>query len=258
MYFKSVDFSTYSSIKIGQPTKVLILERDDDIPTDRYLVGGANNLLISPTPPPLMMLGKDFATIDLEDTILTVGCAMPIGRILSFAKRRNIAGFEFFAKLPSSLGGMLAMNAGVKNYEVFNILHSVNIDGRWIERDEIEYGYRYARLNGVALEARFEIGYGFNYSLLDELIKLRNNQPKEPSAGSAFKNPQDDYAGRLIEAVGLKGYRYGDMEFSNLHSNFLVNLGNGSFEEAIHLLKLAKKRVADEFGITLEEEIKLL
>jgi UDP-N-acetylmuramate dehydrogenase len=90
------------------------------------------------------------------------------------------------------------------------------------------------------------------------LIKLRNNQPKEPSAGSAFKNPQDDYAGRLIEAVGLKGYRYGDMEFSNLHSNFLVNLGNGSFEEAIHLLKLAKKRVADEFGITLEEEIKLL
>ena len=66
MFFKTIDFSKYSSIKVGQPAEVLMIELDDKIPSNRYLIGGANNLLISPTPPPLMMLSKDFATIEQE------------------------------------------------------------------------------------------------------------------------------------------------------------------------------------------------
>ena len=115
MYFKTIDFSKYSSIKVGQPTEVLIIEGNDTIPTDRYLIGGANNLLVSPTPPPLMMLGKDFETIKEENGFLYIGAAMPTGRIVSYAKKHDISGFEFCSKLPGSLGGMLAMNAGVRN-----------------------------------------------------------------------------------------------------------------------------------------------
>ena len=258
MFFKTIDFSKYASIKIGQSTEVLILEKNDPVPKDRYLIGGANNLLISPAPPPLMMLGKDFAFIEEKDGMLVIGAAMPTGRIVSYAKRHDIAGFEFCAKLPGTLGGMLAMNAGVKNYEIFNILHSIEIDGTWIPKTKIKYGYRYADLGGIATAAKFKMQKGFDQVLLKTLLELRNNQPGEPSAGSAFKNPPGDHAGRLIEAVGLKGTKRGNMQWSEIHANFLVNLGGGTYEDANTLLMLAKEKVKNHYGITLEEEIRHL
>jgi len=258
MQSRLIDFSRYSSIKIGPTREVLILQRGDTIPNDRYLIGGANNLLLSPNPPPLMMLGKEFATIELESNMLTIGASMPTGRIVSFARKHDISGFEFCAKLPGMLGGLLAMNAGVKKYEIFNILDSVEIDDGWVPKEQIAHGYRYAHLGGVATAAKFKIKHGFSQTLLDELVALRANQPKEPSAGSAFKNPAGDSTGRLIEAVGLKGSRRGAMAWSEIHANFLVNLGGGSYEDAIHLIELAKERVYGEFGIALEQEIQIL
>ncbi len=258
MYFKTIDFSKYSSIKVGQPTQVLMIEEGDTIPEDRYLIGGANNLLVSSAPPPLMMLSKDFATITQEENMLVIGAAMPTGRIVSYAKKHDIGGFEFCAKLPGTLGGMLAMNAGVKAYEIFNILHSVKINDEWISAKEIEHGYRFAKLKGIATHAKFEIRHGFDQKLLDELLTLRSNQPLEPSAGSVFKNPEGDYAGRLIEAVGLKGVRKGQMQWSTVHANFLVNLGGGTYEEAKSLIDLAKSEVLNRFNVVLIEEIKIL
>ncbi len=258
MFFKTIDFSKYSSIKIGQPAEVLIIEKGDVIPTDRYLIGGANNLLVSPTPPPLMMLSKDFASIEKKDDMLIIGAAMPTGRIVSYTKKHNIFGFEFCAKLPGTLGGMLAMNAGVKEYEIFNILHSIKINGEWILAGEIAHGYRFAKLNGIATHAKFKIKKGFDQTLLDTLLSLRSNQPHNPSAGSAFKNPEGDHAGHLIEAAGLKGSRKGDMQWSDIHANFLVNLGEGTFKDAKYLIDLAKEEIFKEFNIALKEEIKLL
>jgi len=258
LYFKTIDFSKYSSIKVGQPTEVLMLEKGDKAPKDRYLIGGANNLLISPTPPALMMLSKDFSYIQPEGDYLEIGAAMPTGRIVSYMKKNNIAGFEFCSKLPGTLGGMLAMNAGVKEYEVFNILDSVEINGHWIPKGEILHGYRFAKLDGVITAAKFKIEKGFSQTLLDTLLKLRSNQPNDPSAGSAFKNPVGYSAGKLIEEAGLKGLKKGGMAWSEVHANFLVNLGNGNFEEAKYLIDLAKKRVLEKFNVELIEEIKLL
>jgi UDP-N-acetylmuramate dehydrogenase len=123
VYTKVINFSTYSSIHIGQPEEVLVIEGGDTIPQGYTIIGGANNLLLSPAPPPLMMLSKDFAVIAQEDGLLKIGAAVPTGRIISYVKKYDIAGFEFCAKLPGTLGGMLAMNAGVKEYEIFNIKH---------------------------------------------------------------------------------------------------------------------------------------
>jgi len=258
MKVREIDFSKYSSIKVGSTQNVLVLEDGDEIPKDHFIIGGANNLLVSPTPPPLMMLGKSFDYMRIEDGYLEVGCATKTGRLLSFAKKNNIANLEFIAKLPGTIGGMVAMNAGVKSYEIFNQIIEVELNGKWIKRKDIEYGYRFAKLNGIATKIRLNLEYGFSEELKDELIKLRNNQPKEPSAGSAFKNPKGDYAGRLIEAVGLKGYQKGGMAWSNIHSNFLVNLGDGTFDEAIELIELAKNRVYKEFGVMLEEEVQII
>ena len=258
MYFKTIDFSKFSSIKVGRPIEVLMIEREDRVPNDRLIIGHANNLLVSDSPKPLMMLSKDFSFIELKEESLTIGCATPTGKILSFAKKHNLAGFEFVSKLPGSLGGMIAMNAGVKSYEIFNILEAVKINNIWKKREEIEYGYRFAKLDGVATEVRFKVKKGFSKPLLEELINLRSNQPKTPSAGSAFKNPLNDYAGRLIEEVGLKGVSKGAMQWSEVHANFLVNHGGGTFEEATYLIDLAKTRVFEKFDILLREEIGIL
>ena len=258
MFMRIIDFSKFSSIKVGSTIEVMMLEIDDTIPTNRVIIGHANNLLLSSSPPPLMMLSKDFSFIKLDDNILTIGCATPIGKILSFAKKNNLAGFEFISKLPGSLGGMIAMNAGVKSYEIFNILDSVKIDNRWIEKKSLEHGYRFANLSGIATEVRFKVTKGFDKNLLEELVTLRSNQPKTPSAGSAFKNPEGDYAGRLIEEVGLKGVSKGAMQWSEVHANFLVNHGGGTFEDAKYLIDLAKNEVFKKFDILLKEEIRIL
>ena len=258
MYLKTIDFSKFSSIKVGTPTEVLMLELDDEIPNDRMIIGHANNLLVSSNAQPLMMLSKDFSFIRLENDILRVGCATPTGKLLSFAKKNDLKGFEFISKLPGSIGGMIAMNAGVKSYEIFNILDSVKIDGVWVKKSNIEHGYRFAKLGGVATEVEFKVSKGFSTELLEELIALRSNQPKTPSAGSAFKNPEGDYAGRLIEEVGLKGVSRGAMQWSEVHANFLVNNGGGTFDDAKYLIDLVKDRVFEKFGIELQEEVQIL
>ena len=91
--------------------------------------------------------------------------------------------------------------------------------------------------------------------MLKEFNKMRDNQPHVPSAGSCFKNPKGDFAGRLIQEVGLKGKRRGDMSFSEQHANFLVNNGDGTFEDAIYLINLAKEKIKEQFDIDIEEEI---
>ena len=108
------------------------------------------------------------------------------------------------------------------------------------------------------LEAAFELSYGFDTTRVEMFKKMRSNQPSTPSAGSCFKNPEGDYAGRLIEAVGLKGKRVGGMEFSSEHANFLVNHGDGTFEDAIFLIQEAQKKVFKEFSIWLECEVVVL
>ena len=257
-YLRSIDFRRFSSIKIGPTVEVLVLERGDEIPADRYLIGHANNLLVGPHPPPLMMLGRDFDYCRIEGDRLVIGASTPTGRILSFCKKHDIGGFEYVAKLPGTLGGMLAMNAGVKEYETFNLLTEVVTDRGRFPKAAVGHGYRYAELPGIALEGVFELRKGYDADLAAELLALRSNQPKEPSAGSAFKNPPGDYAGRLIEAAGLRGCRIGNMAFSSVHANFLVNLGGGTFEEAMDLIRLARKRVSERFGVVLEPEIRIL
>lgn len=255
---KSVNFSHFSSIHIGPTLDVLILENNDVLPPSYRLIGGANNVLLSPKPPPLAMLGKSYDFIHKHEDVLSIGGATPSGKILSFAKKHNLAHFELMQKLPGTLGGMVAMNAGLKEWEIFNHLIAIRTQKGWIDKSEIEHGYRFANIEGIVYEARFTCKEGFDEDLLALFKKMRDNQPPYPSAGSCFKNPEGAYAGQLIEAVGLKGKRIGNMGFSEAHANFLINYGEGTYEEALELITLAKQRVYDTFGTRLKEEIILL
>ncbi|HEX5623146.1 MAG TPA: UDP-N-acetylmuramate dehydrogenase [Sulfuricurvum sp.] len=257
MKTKTVDFSKYSSIRIGPVVEVAVIE-DDIVPEGCIIVGAANNLLVSPNPPALMMLSKQYDFIRIEKDQLIIGAATPGGKVVSFCKKNNIANFEYFSKLPGTIGGMIKMNAGLKEYEIFNHLIAVRTPKGWIPKEEIEYGYRKTSIEGVVFEASFELHEGFSHERLEMFAQMRTNQPSEASAGSCFKNPPGDYAGRLIEAVGLKGKRVGNMAFSEVHANFLVNYGGGTYEEAITLINEAQTRVLERFAIALQCEVVIL
>ena len=258
MFSKKINFAKHSSFKMGGTFDVAILDETLENPQDYYLIGGCNNILIGNNPPPLMMLSKKYDFIHIENNQLKIGAATPSGRVASFCKKNNIANFEFLSHLPGKLGGIIAMNAGLKEFEIANNLIDITLLSGKKQKEEIAFGYRFSNIKEPILEATFRVEYGFDAQKVAMFKKMRANQPSTPSAGSCFKNPPNDYAGRVIEAVGLKGLKRGDMCFSEQHANFLVNTGEGKFEDALSLIQEAKRRVQEEFGIILEEEIILL
>ncbi len=245
-------------MKIGGVLEVKMLESSTISTQDYYIIGSCNNILMGEHPPKLMKLSKEYDYIKIINNSIKIGGATPSGRIASFCKKHNIANFEFLSHLPGLLGGLVYMNAGLKEYEIFNYLISISTTKAVLQKDEIEFGYRFTDIKEPILEASFSLEYGFDRQKVELFKKMRKNQPTMPSAGSCFKNPKGEYAGQLIEAVGLKGKRVGGMEFSTQHANFLVNCGGGEFRDAIFLIQEAQKRVFEEFNIWLECEIAVL
>ncbi len=255
---KTIDFSKYSSLKIGGKHQINIIDSIDNENEIFTMIGKANNLLVSPNPPKMAKLSKKFDYIKIKNGYLYIGGATVSGKILSFAKKQNIKNFEIMQKLPGTLGGMVKMNAGLKDHEIFNHLVAIKTKDNYIEKKDIEFSYRYTSIKNIIYEAVFEIEEGFDFELLKYFEKLRANQPKLPSAGSCFKNPKGDFAGRVLQECNLKGFRIGDAGFSEKHANFLVNYKNATFDNALELIKIAKKRVFEKFGIELELEIIIL
>jgi len=258
MQTKLINFSSFSSFKIGPSLEVAILDECNSFNSEYYLIGSCNNILIGDNPPKLITLSKKYDYIKIQEGLLKIGAATPSGRIASFCKKHNIANFEFLSHLPGKLGGLIYMNAGLKEYEIFNNLIDITLCSGIKLKEDVEYGYRFSNINEPILEASFELSYGYDLQKVAMFKKMRSNQPSTPSAGSCFKNPEGDYAGRLIEEVGLKGKKVGAMEFSIEHANFLVNHGGGNFKDALSLIREAQKKVFDKFQISLECEIVIL
>lgn len=256
-YTKRIDFSKYTSIHIGGVHEVLVINEIGDY-SDFQIIGRGNNLLIDPqSKTKFAILGENFDYIEQKENKLFVGCATKSGKLLSYAKKHNLANFEFLGKLPGNLGGLVKMNAGLKQWEIFNYLNAIKTNQGYIKKEMITYGYRYTNIDTIVYEVVFNLSSGYSNVMNEQFTQMRANQPQTPSAGSCFKNPVGDSAGRLIEQVGLKGFHKNGMAFSAKHANFLVNHGGGTYEDAIFLIQLAQQRVKKEFDIALEVEIKI-
>ena len=242
-----IDFSKFSTILIGSKLDVKIINEDNY--NNELIIGRATNSLVCGGN--IGILDDKYNFIEIKNGYLRVGAKTSNRALYNFAKKNNITGFEFLSKLPGSIGGSIKMNAGMKSYEISNNLVSINSKNK----DKFDFGYRHSHIDEPIFYADFEIKKGFNVKLVEEFKNMRKNQPKLPSLGSAFKNPLNDFAGRLIEKVGLKGYQIGGMAFSSIHANFLVNNDNGTFDEAIKLISLAKQKVKQTFDIDLQLEI---
>jgi len=253
-FFKDIDFSKYTSLKIGPIREVLVINEIGSY--EEYKIFGlGNNALISNTAPKFAILGQNFSYIKQIDNLLYVGCSVKSGKLLSYAKNNNLKNMEFLGKLPGNIGGLTKMNAGLKEWEIFNYIHSIKTKDGYIKKEDLEYSYRHSNIKDIIYEVVFHIEEGYSKEQAELFKNMRDNQPQTPSAGSCFKNPENNSAGRLIEEVGLKGFEYGDMSFSSKHANFLVNNNKGTYEEARYLIDLAKTKVKEKFNINLEEEI---
>lgn len=251
-----IDFSKYSSVKIGGIFDICII--DENVKFDGKIIGKANNILISPHPPKLGILSDKFSFIKTQPEILIIGAKTTSSAIFNFAKRNNIKGFEFLCGIPGTLGGLLTMNAGLLGFEISKNLLSVRTNLGEFSKDELKFAYRKSEIKGVILEAKFRANLGFESEILPTFINARKNQPRGASFGSCFKNGANFSAGKLLDECDLRGFKIGNCGFSDKHANFLINYGGGTFDEAINLINLAKKRVFERFGVELETEVVIL
>lgn len=183
----------------------------------------------------------------------------------------GLGGISALAGIPGTVGGAVWMNAGAGEVETADLLTGVEVvtsDGsrRRLSRDDIAFGYRrslFQENDWLIVGAEFELPRGDRTRIeqaMERLVAERNGKyPMEyPNAGSVFKRPEGDYAGRLIEAAGCKGLRVGDAAVSERHANFIVNLGHAGSAEILELISLVRERVRERTGVDLElEQIRL-
>ena len=208
---------------------------------------------------------KRFERID--DESVRVGAGLRIKELCSLACRHGLEGFEFLEGIPGSVGGSLRMNAGAMGGWIFDLVSSVRfakLDGSIVEAnaEDLTVGYRHCREleDSIAIDVVMRSkASGQKEADLRRAIdvyqsKRKESQPREPSAGCIFKNPEGDSAGRLIEDLGLKGTVVGGAEISQIHGNFIINRGGASSEDVIELVKLVRREAKEKRRVVLEPE----
>jgi UDP-N-acetylmuramate dehydrogenase len=205
------------------------------------------------------------------DTAVRAEAGATHTRVTRFCAEAGLAGLEFAVGIPGTVGGWLAMNAGIGVCEMKDVVDRVEwIDTgsgelRSVPARDLRFRYRGLELpqGAVLIAARFALRPDepreIRARMQQLLAQRRRTQPvDQPSFGSVFKNPPGDFAGRLVEAAGLKGAREGDAEISTLHANFIVNRGRATASDALKLMERARDEVARRFGVELEREVRVV
>jgi UDP-N-acetylmuramate dehydrogenase len=277
----------YTSMKIGGPADYFIQAETDAalaclLPLlDRHgipfcLLGNGSNVLISDhgIRGAVIHLAGEFKRVEWSEAAETVsvqvGAAAAVTQLVREAARKGYAGLEFAEGIPGSVGGALIMNAGAYGSEferVVDEVEGVTRTGEVIRfgRGQMTFTYRDSHMPAGAVVTRVRLRLrkaeaAQVSSRLRELVgKRKSSQPSGyPNSGSMFRNPPGDFAGRLIEAAGLKGKRIGNAQISERHANFIVNLGGAKAEDVHALMELVRSEVKKQFDIELVPEVRLM
>jgi UDP-N-acetylmuramate dehydrogenase len=266
--------------RVGGPAQVLFVPEDEadlayalghlphDLPVT--VVGLGSNLVVRDggVPGVVIRLGRGFSDIAVEGTRLRVGAAVPDVRVARAAQEAGVAGLAFMRGIPGAVGGALRMNGGAYGRETKDVL----IEARAVDRSgairtftnaEMGFSYRHCGVGDdvIFTQALFQGDPGDPQKIAAEMEAITEareaTQPvKSRTGGSTFKNPPGAKAWQLIDAAGCRGLRRGDAQVSELHCNFLINLGNATAAEIESLGEAVRARVKDTSGVDLEWEIK--
>jgi UDP-N-acetylmuramate dehydrogenase len=271
-----------TAVRIGGPADLLVRPataddlsallrfcRSEGVPLS--VLGGGANLLVADrgVRGVVVKLPQDFGEERVDGARLVLSGGAPSSRLVARAQKLGLVGAEWAAAIPGTVGGLVAMNAGTRSGELKDNARRVEIataDGAgWVEATALRFAYRTAHLppGGVVTRVELELRPGdvaaSAAAMKADVERRRATQPlTQPTFGSTFTNPSGDYAGRLIEAVGLKGHRVGNATWSPVHANFVTNLGGATARDVLALVNLARSRVKERFGVTLEPEVRLL
>ena len=240
----------------------------------RVIGKGSNLLMPEFWPGVLIRLGKNFRKLKMvdQDFSATFGAGMADATAAQKLSQKGWSGLEFLIGIPGTIGGAVCMNAGAHGSETSDFLKSVDwLDekGNWrrSNRDELNFAYRSSPFNSsdkrVVLTARFSLVPKNPEEVRQKMAKFHNfrieKQPqKQPNCGSVFRNPPNGIAAKLIEDSGLKGKSFGGMQISQKHSNFMVNLGGATSDDALKLIEFVKDRIWVDHKIELRTEVHTL
>ena len=238
-----------------------------------YVVGNGSNLLVSDEGfrGVVIQIYKAMNQVKVEGCTIVAQAGASLAQIAMVALEEELAGFEFAAGIPGTLGGAVRMNAGAYGGEIKDVLLKATVltrEGKILEltNEELEFGYRTSvieRTGHIVLEAVIGLKKGTREEIkavMDDLREKRvSKQPLEyPSAGSTFKRPEGHFAGKLIEDAGLKGFTVGGAQVSEKHSGFVINIGDATAQDVCELMKQVNAKVTKEFGVSLEPEVRMI
>jgi UDP-N-acetylmuramate dehydrogenase len=273
----------YTTWRIGGPAEILATpaDRSDVVAAVAWarerglpwrVLGNGSNLLVRDEGVRglVLRLRRSLDEASVEGTTIVAGAGASFPALANLAARRGLSGLEFAAGIPGTLGGALVMNAGWHEFETQGAVASVDVlevDGRIATRDAPACAFRYrgSALRGrpvVVLGARLELRADDPAAVRERLDRFaahrKATQPTElASCGSTYLKPPGDFAGRLIEAVGLKGRRVGGIEVSAKHANFFVNVSGGTASDVLELARVVEEAVRERFGVALTREFEV-
>ncbi len=239
-----------------------------------YIMGNGSNLLVSDSGyrGVIIRLGEEYAGVRVrEDGHVTAGSGILLSRLANVAAEHSLTGLEFASGIPGTLGGAVTMNAGAYDGEMKQCLTGARVmdeEGSVLalSAEELKLGYRTSILQSgslILLEADILLKPGDQSAIRQKMNDLnRQRREKQPldqySAGSTFKRPPGNYAGKLISEAGLRGYQVGGAAVSEKHCGFLINKDNATAKDFAALIEDVKRIVYDKFGVRLEAEVKFL
>ncbi len=275
--------SAHTTWRVGGAADVFYVPADKDdlvnflrsMPTDIpvFFIGLGSNLLVRDggIRGVVVKCHKGLSSMQVtEDREIYVEAGVACAQIARFCNRNGFVGAEFFAGIPGSMGGALAMNAGAFGGETWSVVKSVTM----IDRDgtvssfqatDFEIGYRSVATSPEHwfLSAKLTLDSGDldeSKSKVSSLLKARgSSQPvQSANAGSVFKNPESDHAARLIEQSGLKGAKIGGAQISEKHANFIVNTGHATAYDIEQLIAFIKLEIKQQFDVNLQTEVRVV
>lgn len=284
-FFKDEPMSKHTTYRIGGPARYFVrvdslgalarlVEACEDARIPSVVVGRGSNLLVSDegVDGVIIVLGRDFKNMQAdEDTcVITAGSAVLLSSVVQEALRCSFGGLEFCVGTPGSLGGALFMNAGSRDEWIGSKVRSITVHApetgiTKLSGNDVEWGYRHTsfREHETILEcelALVETDPFFIRAKLDAgIAKRKKSQPLTlPSCGSVFKNPDGASAAKMIDECGLKGLTIGGAQISEVHANFIVNLGEARASDVLELMHIAQAKVKEVYGYELKPEVRFL
>jgi UDP-N-acetylmuramate dehydrogenase len=236
------------------------------------ILGSGSNVLVSDNGirGAVISLKNSLKKIEVDNNILYAECGTMLGKIVKHAVKNNLIGLENLNGVPGTLGGALIMNAGAWGGEISeNLIHveimNSNNEIQKIQKKDLNFSYRQSSFNkdDILLSAKFNLKKADKDIIKENFIEAQSGRKKSQplnkrSAGSLFKNPKNNSAGKLLDEAGLKGFSIGDAKISEKHANFFINDGDATSKDMLMLIKKAHKEVKDKFNVNLSLEVKLM